>query len=319
MRADRLLSIVLLLQRYGRLTAADLAHRLEVSERTIYRDIEALSVSGIPVSMDRGNGGGCSLPRDYQSAANLTESELQALVVSSSKLLNDLGLKSASESAILKLLGVLPLPTRLQVESIADRVYVDATKWNMKEEPVPCMQQVQAAVLNGKQIRFRYQKSDSSSQRTVGALGLVCKGSVWYLVAESSDEQIKSYRLSRIVEAEVLEFDAHRPVNFILDEFWRESMASFPTRLPRYPVTVSCSPEHVPYLYNAGHWSSVESVDFVDSLNCRVLMYFERDKEALQCLLEHSPNVRVIEPVELKRKIISVLEQALESYQTAIV
>lgn len=248
----------------------------------------------------------------------MTQQELQSLILSSTKLLNDLGLHHASESATLKLLASVPVSMRREVELAADRVHVDVTTWKSKEESIPCMKTVQTAVFANKQIHFRYRKNDGLSERTAGALGLVCKGSIWYLVAES-DGDIKSYRLSRLEDARVLECDAHRPDDFRLDEFWHQSIASLPSRLPRYPVTLLCAQEHVVHLYNAGHWSSVESVEQADCGDYfRVFMLFERDLDALQCVLEHSPNVRVIQPVELRQKVISVLEEALELYRIPV-
>lgn len=266
--------------------------------------------------MDRGTGGGCSLPRTYRSFGHLTEAELQSLVVSSTKLLSDLGLRRASESAILKLLAALPMTTRQQVENVAARVYIDTLSWNRREDTVTCMEVVQKAVLAEKQVRFRYRKKDDLSSRTVGALGLVCKGSTWYLVGESGNN-IKSYRLSRIEDAEMLEIDAKRPKDFRLEEFWRQSVASLPTRLPRYPVVLSCQSEYVPQLHRAGHWSSVQNVGEVNSEGwCRVSMRFERDVEALQCILEHCRDVKVVEPDDLRQQVISALEEALSLYRT---
>src|SRR5712692_1757631 len=135
MRADRLLSIVLLLQIHRRMTAHALAQRLEVSDRTIYRDMDALSAAGIPVYAERGTGGGCALLEAYRTnLTGLNEAEIQALFLTGpSRLLADLGLRSASEAALIKLLAALPSMSRRQAEYARQRIHVDVASWHHTE------------------------------------------------------------------------------------------------------------------------------------------------------------------------------------------
>ena len=141
MRADRLLSIVLLLQTHGQLTSRTLAERLEVSERTIHRDMEALSVSGIPVVAERGSTGGWSLLGEYRTnLTGLNEAEIQSLFVTQPpKLLDDLKLKKASEGALLKLLAALPVMYRQGAERARRRIHIDTSGWSRPEEAVPLL------------------------------------------------------------------------------------------------------------------------------------------------------------------------------------
>src|SRR5262245_19142227 len=187
MRADRLLSIMLLLQTYRRMTAHDLAERLEVSERTIHRDMEALGVAGIPVVAERGSGGGWSLLGEYRTnLTGLNEAEIQALFLARSpRLLEDLGSGKSAEAAFIKLFAAVPPATRHDAESASQRIYVDVTGWNRSEESVPLLPLLQEAVWRERELRFKYQRGmdDCDVERVVDPLGLVAKGSVWYLVA----------------------------------------------------------------------------------------------------------------------------------------
>src|SRR5215210_9043402 len=148
MRADRLLSIVLLLQAHHHLTSRELAGRLEVSERTIHRDMEALSFAGIPVVAERGTGGGWSLLGEYRtSLTGLNEAEIQSLFVTKpARLLADLNLEKAAEGALLKLLAALPSVYRRGAEYARQRIYVDVTGWQRTDEAVPLLHVLQDAI-----------------------------------------------------------------------------------------------------------------------------------------------------------------------------
>ncbi len=157
MRADRLLSIVLLLQIHRRMTAHELARRLEVSDRTIYRDMDALSAAGIPVYAERGTGGGCSLLEAYRTnLTGLTEAEVRTLFLpGTSRLVADLGLSDAFEAAFLKLLAALPPIYHRAAEDARQRIYVDTTRWNYPAEHVPHLHTIQeaATVRTPRQLR----------------------------------------------------------------------------------------------------------------------------------------------------------------------
>ncbi|QQE79217.1 YafY family protein [Alicyclobacillus sp. SO9] len=317
MRADRLLSILLLLQSQGRVTASTLADKLEVSDRTIYRDIEALSTAGVPVYMERGSGGGVFLSEEYKTGitGKLTEQEIQSLFISPNQLLTQLGLSTAFRSAILKLLNAIPMGLRPQMQSVTERVYIGNAGWNRKDEPVPCLKTVQEAVFNDKYIRFQYRKSDEVSERTAAALGLVSKGTIWYMVAEV-DGKLRSYRVSRIENAEVLRDSVSRPIDFRLDDFWKQSVASISTHVPRYPVLLLCAPELVPKLSRLGHWSRIDEIGEPDETGWyNVSMFFESHVDAKKCVLENSPNMKIVEPVELKQDVVAALMDSFRLYE----
>ena len=192
MRADRLLSILLLLQAHGKVTAPELARRLEVSERTIHRDMDALSAAGVPVYARRGAGGGWVLPEEYRTdCAGLNETEVRALFLAKpSRLLADLGLKHAAEAGSIKLLAALPAGHRRDAEHVRGRVHVDVTGWHRREEAVPLLPAIQAAVLGDRKVSLRYVRGDGSPiARVVDPLGLVAKGSIWYLIAADVTER----------------------------------------------------------------------------------------------------------------------------------
>lgn len=148
MRADRLLAILLLLQAHRRLTAGELARRLEVSERTIYRDMETLGSAGVPVLAERGTGGGWSLLDEYRTnLTGLTEAEVRALFLARpAKLLADLGLEKTVDAAFLKLLAALPTFHRPSAEEVQRRVYLDPTGWRRSDEAFPLLPTIQEAV-----------------------------------------------------------------------------------------------------------------------------------------------------------------------------
>ncbi len=187
MKADRLLSILLLLQTRGQVPAAELAERLEVSVRTIYRDVDALSAAGVPVWAERGRHGGINLLPGYRTdVTGLTSDEARALFVLSSQGTHDaLGLGSAIGSALRKVMAALPAPHRPAAERTSERILVDPVRWQ-RTAPVDAVDlgELQRAVLADRRLALRYRHSGSAapSEYTVDPYGLVSKAGVWYLV-----------------------------------------------------------------------------------------------------------------------------------------
>ncbi len=179
MRADRLLSMLLLLQTHRRMTAQELAARLEVSERTIYRDMDALGAAGVPVYTERGPGGGCMLIDGFRTnLTGMTESEVRTLLLAGApSLASDLGLAESLEVALLKLLAALPPRFRSHIERARQRIHIDASGWSRYEEPVPHLGTIQEAVLLDKRLQLTYQKANGEvSQRVIDPLGLGGEG-----------------------------------------------------------------------------------------------------------------------------------------------
>lgn len=186
MRADRLLQIMLLLQTRGSMTSKELAGKLEVSERTIFRDMEALSAAGVPVYAERGAQGGWKLTEGYRTDwAGLSREEIVPLLAAKPhRHVSDLGWSGKFDAALLKLLASLSPTLRRDVEYTRERLYVDGAGWHPSGEDVPLLPLLQEAVWAGRQLRMDYASgSGGGSLRTVHPLGLVVKGSLWYLVA----------------------------------------------------------------------------------------------------------------------------------------
>jgi predicted DNA-binding transcriptional regulator YafY len=318
MRADRLLSIVLLLQANGQLTSRSLAERLEVSERTIHRDMEALSVSGIPVFSERGSTGGWSLLGDYRTnLTGLNEAEIQSLFVTQPpKLLADLRLKKASEGALLKLLAALPAMYRQGAEQARRRIHIDTAGWARHEESVPLLPVLQEAIWSERRLRFTYQRGPGCDdvEREVDPLGLVAKGSAWYLVA-GVGENVRSYRISRMARAEVLDQRCTVPAGFDLAAFWEQATTKFKTALPNYIAKFRVAPEVFLRLQFAGRFARVGEVLDTDFHGWRVVnVGFDVEEMACEYALSFGSKLEVIEPRSLREKVIAAARQVLEFY-----
>lgn len=317
MRADRLISILLLLQIHQRLTARALAERLEVSERTILRDMEALSGAGIPVFAERGTGGGWSLVENYRTnLTGLNEAEIQALFLTRPpRLLADLGLEKAADGAHLKLLAAIPSSARRNAEQISQRIYVDVAGWKRADEAVPCLPIIQEAVWQERKLRFSYQRGDECAvERVVEPLGLVAKGSVWYLVA-AVDGEIRNYRVSRVQTAEMLAEGFIRPADFDLATMWQRSNVEFKAKMPRYVVKVRVHPDALWRLQYAGRYSNVEHLGDAEADGwIPVQMNFQVMENACENLLGLGMQVEVIEPLELRERIVEAAQRVIAFY-----
>lgn len=316
MRADRLLSILLLLQMHRRLTAGDLARRLAVSERTILRDMDALSVAGVPVAAARGSGGGWSLLNDYRTdLTGLTAAELQTLFLPAPPhLLTDLGLRQAAEAALIKLLAALPALARHAAEFARQRIHVDAAGWYQSEESVPCLSTLQEAIWRERKLCLTYQRGDGTVERLVDPLGLVAKGRVWYLVA-AVDGAARTYRVSRVQAFAVSDEPCTRPENFDLATYWEQASANFKAKLPRYPATVRADAAILPWLRQTGRYARIESVSPPDADGwVTVSILFEVEEEACHYVLGFGPRIEVVEPLALREKVIAQAEAVVAFY-----
>jgi len=239
MKADRLLSALLLLQSRGRVTGREMAERLEVSGRTIHRDMEALGAAGVPVYALRGARGGWQLDEDWRTQVpGLDEAELRALLMAQPRVLGHPRLAAAAERALGKLMASLPVSMRAQANAIRQRLHVDTTGWRGLSEAVDALPVVQDGVARDRKITFRYRKPDGEgTERTVDPLGLVAKGSSWYLVANTS-EGFRTFRVSRIDNALVLETPSERPSGFDLAAHWKSATDQLLESRKRYPVTL---------------------------------------------------------------------------------
>lgn len=239
MRADRLLAIMLLLQARGKMTAQALAGELEVSRRTILRDIQALSMAGVPVYADGGHGGGIALDAQYRvTLTGLTEREAQALFVSGlPALLHDLGLQDQAHRTLLKLFAALPALHREAVAQFRQRIHVDPVWWWNEAAP-PFWDILQAAVYEDRLLRVTYRRYDDTVlQRTLEPYSLVAKAGIWYLVARHEGE-FRTYRVARLMEAEALSQMFQRQADFDLEVFWHEQTAWRAAQVEPYRFSV---------------------------------------------------------------------------------
>jgi predicted DNA-binding transcriptional regulator YafY len=318
MRADRLFSIVLLLQSHRQLTARNLARRLEVSERTIHRDMEALSGAGIPVVAERGTGGGWSLLGEYRTnLTGLNEAEVQSLfAIKPSRLLADLKLEKAAEGALLKLLAALPSMYRRGAEYARQRIHLDVTGWNRAEEAVPLLHTLQESVWQERKVRMTYERDEcEASVRLVDPLGLVAKGSVWYFVAAVEGGEVRSYRVSRISGAELLDAPSFRPADFDLASFWEESAAKFRAHLPGYQARVRVRREVVKRMPFAGRFARIEQTGSADENGwVEVSLRFDVEEMACEYALGFGTLLEVMEPESLREKVAGSAQRVVALY-----
>lgn len=235
MRADRLVSLVLLLRRRGRMTADELAAELEVSPRTVQRDIDALSTAGVPVYADRGRRGGYSLLPGFRTElTGLTHDEALALLTAGSGTGRKVfGLNAALASAMRKVVDALPEGNRADLDRAASRFLVEPetdllSRRAAAEEFDPAvMGEVRRAVLAGRVLRFRYAAPEKEPRwHTVDPIGLVTvRGRTYLLAAKAGDD--RTYRVSRMLAAEALADSAQRPAQVDLDRIWAERSAQF--------------------------------------------------------------------------------------------
>lgn len=317
MRADRLLSVLLLLQVHRRLTARELAKRLEVSERTIHRDMEALSAAGFPVFAERGSGGGWMLVEGYKTnLTGLNADEIQALFVTKPlRLLTDLGLDKASDAALIKLSAALPSSHRAGAEQARQRIHIDVSGWNRSEEPARFLPVLQEAVWQERRLQFTYQRGGCEAvERLVDPLGLVAKGSVWYLVA-AVDGDVRSYRASRIEDARLTGEACVRPKGFDLADYWEKSAVSFKANLPQYQAKVRVAPDVFPRLRYAGRFARVERADRPDAEGwVPVMLRFDVEEMACEYVLSFGPRIEVLAPESLRDKVLNMAHSVIAFY-----
>lgn len=317
MRADRLLSILLLLQTHRRMTARDLATRLEVSERTVYRDMDALSAAGVPVSTERGKGGGCLLLDGYRTnLTGLNDAEIQTLFLTNpSRLLADLGLRRAGEAALIKLLATLPAVSRRDAEFVQQRILIDAAGWNRPEEAVPSLPILQEAIWQERKVRLTYERPGSArGERLVDPLGLVAKGSLWYLVG-AVEGTARVYRVARIHGAAITDEPCVRPEGFDLAAYWAQSSADFVANLPRYRVTLQVASEALSLVNGAGAYGRIEETGPTDADGRTLLhMIFDSEDEACGYIFRFGTKIEVLDPPDLRRRIGRIATEVAALY-----
>ncbi|SEL78982.1 helix-turn-helix transcriptional regulator [Nonomuraea pusilla] len=245
MRASRLLSLLLLLQARGRMTATELAEELEVSVRTVYRDVEALSAAGVPVYADRGPTGGYQLLDGYRTRlTGLTAEEASSLFLAALPgPAAELGLADLAANAELKVLAALPPEPRSHASRVRERFLLDVPGWYRASDDVPHLSAVADAVWEQRPLRMTYRRwGPREVERVIHPYGLVLKGGSWYLVAAPPDGDPRTYRVARILTLEALPGAFQRPEGFDLEAFWRQYAKEFRERMYTAEAVVRLAP-----------------------------------------------------------------------------
>jgi predicted DNA-binding transcriptional regulator YafY len=291
MRATRLVSLLLLLQTRGRLTAPELAERLEVSVRTIHRDIESLAAAGVPVEAIRGPAGGYRLPGGYRTRlTGLTADEAEALFAAGMPgPAAELGLGGELAAARLKVLAALPAELQERATRAQRLFHLDTRGWFRAEDRVPQLPALAAAVWRGCRVRIRYREGRRVVRRTLDPLGLVLKGGAWYLVAHRA-AGMRVYRISRVVSVRHLEEELRRPRGFDLARYWEQWSREFEEGFPRVEVTVR------------------------DRQGGERVLAFEDLGLAYRELLRQGRDVEVVGPPELRDRIAATARELVVLY-----
>jgi predicted DNA-binding transcriptional regulator YafY len=314
MKAERLLSILLLLQTRGRLTGRELAQRLEVSQRTIHRDMEALSASGVPVLALRGAQGGWQLEEGWRTRVpGLDEAELQALLMAQPRVVGNARLARAAERALEKLMASLPVSLREQASSIQKRLHVDTTGWSGTPEDLSMLPIVQEAVSRDRKLAIRYwPAAGKAAERIVDPLGLVAKGGTWYLVARTPDG-FRTYRVSRIENARLLADPCERPADFDLAAHWKTATEELRKGRERYEATLRLEPGAALSFQRWRTAFSPPSSPEPDAEGWVTLhVQFDDEAQASFVVLGLGPRVDVLEPIGLKKRVAADHAAALD-------
>ncbi|CAL9492996.1 hypothetical protein SUDANB6_03286 [Streptomyces sp. enrichment culture] len=332
MRADRLLSLLLLLQNRGRMTAPELAAELEVSVRTVYRDVEALGAAGVPVRADRGPAGGYRLMDGYRTRlTGLTDAEAGSLFLAGVPgPARDLGLGAVLATAQLKLRAALPAGSGEQAARVQERFHLDAPAWFRDSEPVPFLTAVARAVWEERVVRARYRRWRGEVRRELGPLGLVLKGGIWYLVASADGAEggaagegagaaaVRTYRVSRLVEVEVADEGFERPAGFDLAAYWAQSSRRLEAALHRGTARLRLSPRGrklLPMQFGAAGARALEGAGPPDGEGwVEVELAVESEAVAVGDLLRLGTEAEVLGPEGLRRAVAEAVAVLARRY-----
>jgi predicted DNA-binding transcriptional regulator YafY len=318
-RASRLVSVLLLLQARGHLTAGELARELEVSERTIHRDVEALSASGVPIFAERGAGGGIRLVDGYRTRlTGMTGEEAEALFLAGIPgPAAELGLGTVVAGAQLKVLASLPPELRVRASRLVERFHLDAGDWFRRSQPVPFLGALADAVWSASRIAIDYDRGDGPVRRLLEPLGLVLKAGTWYVVA-AVDGQIRTYRVSRVVAAEPTTDRFARPDAFDLAAYWAESSEAYERDVPRIAVDVRVRPDRLDVLRDAIGNAAVEAAETLGDPDpegwLRLRVRLDWPDEAPLTLLRAGRWIEVLGPAEVRARVAATARAIADRY-----
>jgi predicted DNA-binding transcriptional regulator YafY len=320
MRNSRLLSILMLLQARGRLSASVLAREMDVAVRTIYRDVAALEAAGVPMMVERGAAGGFALLEGWRTRlTGLTPAEAQAIFLSGLPgPASQLGLGEAVASAQLKILAALPANWQDDAQRVGSRFHLDPLDWYRDPARIVHLPQVANAVWTARRLWMRYESWKGDVERNVDPLGLVLKAGEWYLVAAVLGTP-RTYRLSNVLELRITDEAAQRPKIFDLAAYWAESVARFERELNRATALVRVSTRGRKWL-RAISASVAQAVDGTDSeIDAngwqQVRIPIESIEHAAQSLIRLGPECEVLEPQPLRAALATIAENTAALYR----
>jgi len=323
MRASRLLSVLLLLQTRGRMTAQQLANELEVSVRTVYRDMESLAAAGVPLYGDPGHDGGYRLVDGYRTRlTGLTSEEAEALSLAGLPgPAADLGLGTVLATAQLKLTAALPDELRDQTGEIRQRFHLDTSGWYAETDPTPHLAAVTDAVWRQHRVRIRYRrwKAPQEVTRTLEPYGLVLKSGRWYLVA-GRPEQVRTYRISQILWIEVLQDHFERPPGFDLAAHWQSYLTDFDARRHQGEALVRLSPrilKQLPDLMEPAVACAAQDSAGPPGPDGRVQVVIPTESvdHAVGMLLRLGAEAEVVAPTELRARMAQTIAALTDIYR----
>jgi predicted DNA-binding transcriptional regulator YafY len=323
-RASRLVSVLLLLQTRGRLTARELASALEVSERTVYRDIASLQAAGVPVYGDAGPAGGYRLLGGYRTRlTGLTTAEAQTLFLAGAPAaVAELGLGTVLASAELKLRAALPAELREQAAMIRDRFHLDAPGWYAEGDSSPHLAAVADAVWTQRRIEIRYHRwvAPTDVTRTLDPHGIVLKAGRWYLVARSNG-QFRTYRVNQILGLTPLDEHFDRDEGFELTGYWESYLTDFRARLYHGEATVRLSPDGRERLYAQTSAVVIQAIE--DSVGppdehgwVTAVVPIESEQHASSEFLRLGAEVEVLTPHALRARMRDTARSLDQLYRT---
>ena len=308
MRADRLLSLLWILQSRRKVKAPELARRLGVSTRTVYRDVDALARAGVPVWSEPGPAGGIGLVEGWQARLpGLSEEEAEALAVAAGGgALARMGLAAPLRTGLAKLAASLPAVPQVAAEHARERLLVDTSPWFGEAEETPHLVELREAVWKDRRLHMEYRSP--GAVRTVDPYGLVAKIDRWYLVADTP-KGMRVFRAGRVLRAEVLDQPFERRPGFDLETFWARWCRDFAARPPRYPVRLAMSPQAESSLREVSWLWPDPPRDREDAEGDRTrvgTVDLQRREIALATLLPRGDTVEVLEPGELRQNVAAV-------------
>lgn len=318
MRAERMVAIVLLLQTHEQLTVSELARRLEVSERTVRRDLDALLNAGVPIYSQRGRGGGWALLNGHRiNLTALTDEEAGALLlVAGPELLAGLGIERGVTSALRKLVAALPEATRARAAAVRRVIHVDPTRWGAEaEEAPPALADLRAAVVAGHQLDLSYAKPEHpASVRRVHPHGLVFKVGAWYLVA-GTEAGIRTFRVSRVVDVVPTTEPIERAADFDLVQAWELLNRDMPNWPGQVRVEFLAQRDAVDAVIgHLGKGYHLESLDDTRNGGRRFSAAFPSVSAAACDLIYLGGGIRVVQPAAVRAELARIGSELVSAY-----